>query len=91
MRRTVTLDWNPLDWYHLIKEADAITERTGWGLASVWAHINKGDYQAALLRLQGIDKHFQDHPVSNINRGKKELHQAEYLRWRRENDFTGGV
>jgi len=37
----------PLDWYHLIREADEFSERTGWGLANFWSFANRGQYGQA--------------------------------------------
>jgi len=43
-------EWNgarPLDWYRLIHQAEWVREHYWLGLASVWGHINEGDYDAA--------------------------------------------
>lgn len=38
-------------WHLLLTETDALTQSTGLGLASVWGHIRRGDYDGARQRL----------------------------------------
>ena len=37
----------PRDWYHLIVDAEDFRRRHGYGLADVWAHIDRADYTPA--------------------------------------------
>lgn len=42
-------------WHLLFARADALTERTGLGLASVWCHVKRGHYTEALAELDRIE------------------------------------
>jgi hypothetical protein len=44
----------PVLWWALINEAEALAAATGWGLASVWGHIHRGDYDAARDELDKV-------------------------------------
>lgn len=41
----------PVLWWRLINEAEWLTATIGWGLTSVWQHINQNDYERARLKL----------------------------------------
>lgn len=45
------------DWYLLMKEAEEVREKTGWGLASTWGLINRRDYEGAKAHLQFAKDH----------------------------------
>ncbi len=42
-------------WHLLFVRADELTARTGLGLASVWGHVKRGNYAAALVTLEQIE------------------------------------
>lgn len=37
----------PVLWWALINEMEAFTAVTGWGLASIWGFVHRGDYTQA--------------------------------------------
>lgn len=55
MRRTV-------QWHLLLTEADRLTERTGYGLAAVWAAVRSGDYHGARHRLDTVSRCLAEEP-----------------------------
>ena len=68
--------WNgvrPLDWYQLIHQAESIRAHYHLGLASVWQHINRRDYdnaRTALDRVIDDIKHgYWDPERDDIRRG----------------------
>lgn len=44
----------PLEWYRLIHVAETVRAWWPLGLASVWAHINGGDYEAAKREIHRV-------------------------------------
>jgi hypothetical protein len=44
----------PVLWWKLINEAEELRARTGWGLASVWGHIHREDYEKARRTLDEL-------------------------------------
>lgn len=50
----------PLDWYHLMRQAEAFRDETRWGLASVWAYINRRDYDGARRELDRAINGYRD-------------------------------
>jgi hypothetical protein len=45
---------SPMDWYRLIHQAETIRSQWWLGLASVWGHINHGDYRLARAELDRV-------------------------------------
>ncbi len=41
-------------WHLLLTEADALSRAAGLGLASVWAHVHRNDYEAASVTLAEV-------------------------------------
>jgi hypothetical protein len=42
-----TLASPPVLWYALVRDIEAVTIATGWGLAPIWGAIHSGDYERA--------------------------------------------
>jgi hypothetical protein len=79
---------NMTRWLHLMQEADAFSERTGFGLASVWALINRQDYGRALeelnrLRLAEMRGEIPGSPVAGAAQAEKHRRSRQW--WRGQN------
>jgi len=82
-------DRSPLDWYYLIAEVEAFTERTGWGMAQTWGCINQGQYREALLILSeclATEAEGNAGPASpEANRARLRRQIADQEQWRADN------
>jgi len=82
-------DRPPLDWYYLIAEVEAFTERTGWGMARTWGCISAGQYREALLILSeclATEAEGNAGPASpEANRARLRRQIADQERWRADN------
>lgn len=41
------VDCDAVRWWQLINEMEDVRDRTGMGLAGVWAHVHRGEYAKA--------------------------------------------
>ena len=54
---TTYTTWNgvgPLDWYRVIHQAETIRTHYHLGLASVWGHIQGGNYDTARMEMDRV-------------------------------------
>jgi hypothetical protein len=54
MRQTAWNGQDPLAWYRLIDQAETVRAQWGLGLASVWHHINRIDYDRARSTMDAV-------------------------------------
>jgi hypothetical protein len=74
-----------LDWYYLIREADEFSERTGWGLANVWAFIQREQYGQACEALRQLLDAERRGVITGDGSRKISEHEATRAQWRAEN------
>jgi hypothetical protein len=78
-------------WLHLMQEADAFSERTGYGLASVWALINHQDYDGALEKLNELclaEERGEIKVSHAAGERQAEKHRRSRRSWREQNITT---